>query len=77
MMTRCCIKPDSRSQLLSGFADFQRLLLAEMKANKQRRRGGKQNLRPGSHAATPGEEPKLADLGVTKTQSSRWQRTIA
>jgi hypothetical protein len=45
-------------------------LLAEMKTNKQRHSGrGDQRKKAGSHAATP----LLSDLGVTKTQSSRWQ----
>jgi hypothetical protein len=48
-------------------------LLAEMAERKERHDGSnKQNLR-GSHAGTP-VTPKLADLGVSKSQSSRWQR---
>jgi hypothetical protein len=51
-------------------------LLREMKQRGERRTGSnKQNLR-GSRAATP-VEPKLSDLGVSKTQSSRWQRLAA
>jgi hypothetical protein len=49
-------------------------LLLEMKERGERAAGGKKNLRPGSHGATPEKEPKLSNLGVTKTQSSRWQR---
>src|SRR5215831_9138385 len=45
-------------------------LLAEMKKRGARDAGGK-GPRVGSHAAT--QLPKLADLGVSKTQSSRWQ----
>jgi hypothetical protein len=45
-------------------------LLAEMKKRGERDAGGK-GPRVGSHAAT--QLPKLADLGVSKTQSSRWQ----
>jgi len=45
-------------------------LLAEMKKRGERDGGGK-GPRVGSHAAT--QLPKLADLGVSKTQSSRWQ----
>jgi len=52
-------------------------LLREMKQKGERNEGGKQNLRPGSHAATPGKQPKLSDLGVSKTQSSRWQKLAA
>jgi N6-adenosine-specific RNA methylase IME4 len=47
-------------------------MLREMAANGGRHDGSnKQNLR-GSRAATP-VVPTLADLGITKTQSSRWQ----
>jgi N6-adenosine-specific RNA methylase IME4 len=45
-------------------------LLAEMKKRGERDAGGK-GPRVGSHAAT--QLPKLADPGVSKTQSSRWQ----
>jgi N6-adenosine-specific RNA methylase IME4 len=44
-------------------------LLAEMAERKERHRG-RGDQKTGSQAATP----KLADFGVTKTQSSRWQR---
>jgi len=51
-------------------------LLRDMKVRGERQTGkNEQNLR-GSHAATPGE-PTLSDLGVSKTQSSRWQRLAA
>jgi len=56
-------------------------LLREMKERGERHEGGKQNLKPGgkssgSRVATP-SEPKLSDLGVSKTQSSRWQKLAA
>ena len=46
-------------------------LLAEMAEKKERHTGkaGK-----GSRVATPTKQPKLADIGVTKSQSSRWQK---
>jgi hypothetical protein len=52
-------------------------LLAEMKARGERQaKGGdrKSKSSGGTLIVTP---PKLADLGVTKTQSSRWQRLAA
>jgi hypothetical protein len=52
-------------------------LLAEMKVRGERAKGGKSNLRPGSHTATPEKEPRLSDIGVSKTQSSRWQKLAA
>jgi len=52
-------------------------LLTEMKERGERNAGGKQNLRPGSRKATPGKEPKLSDLGISKTQSSKWQKLAA
>ena len=52
-------------------------LLATMKERGERAKGGNKNLRPGSRAATPEQAPKLIDLGVTKTQSSRWQQLAA
>jgi hypothetical protein len=56
-------------------------LLAEMKERGERHGGGQaganaKNLR-GSRAATLVSEPKLSDLGVSKTQSSRWQKLAA
>lgn len=47
------------------------LLLAEMAERKERHAG---KAPKGSRIATPTAQPKLADLGITKTQSSRWQR---
>jgi hypothetical protein len=44
-------------------------LLVESKERGERHRG-RGDQKTGSQAATP----KLADLGITKTQSSRWQR---
>jgi N6-adenosine-specific RNA methylase IME4 len=48
-------------------------LLAEMKTRGERQRVG--DNQHGSNAAQL--PPKLSDLGVTKTQSSRWQATAA
>ena len=51
-------------------------LLAEMAARGERQTGSnKQNLR-GSRAVTP-VAPKLSDIGVSKSQSSRWQKLAA
>jgi hypothetical protein len=58
-------------------------LLKQMKVRGERDKGGKQNLSPGgkkrsgSLNATPSTLPKLSDLGVTKQQSSRWQKFAA
>jgi hypothetical protein len=52
-------------------------LLAEMKVRGERAEGGNKNLRPGSRAVTPEKLPKLSDLGVSKMQSSRWQKLAA
>jgi N6-adenosine-specific RNA methylase IME4 len=49
-------------------------LLIEMAARKARHDGRGHTRRVGSRAATPRLEPTLRDLGVTKTQSSRWQQ---
>jgi hypothetical protein len=46
-------------------------LLAEM-AEKKERHAGK--AAKGLRVATPTAQLKLTDLGVTKTQSSRWQQ---
>jgi N6-adenosine-specific RNA methylase IME4 len=47
-------------------------LLIEM-ANQKERHSGRGDQKTGSQAATP----KLADLGINKTQSSRWQKLAA
>jgi hypothetical protein len=49
-------------------------LLIEMAERKERHSGRGHTRTVGSRAATPRAEPKLADLGINKTQSSRWQR---
>jgi hypothetical protein len=49
-------------------------LLIEMAARKERHDGRGHTKSVGSRSVTPRSEPKLADLGVTKTQSSRWQK---
>jgi hypothetical protein len=57
-------------------------LLAEMKAREERHSGtagtGDTNIgrSPGSQPATP-VAPTFSDLGVTKTQSARWQKLAA
>jgi hypothetical protein len=52
-------------------------LLIEMGKRKERHNGRGHTRTVGSRAATPRPEPKLSDLGVSKTQSSRWQRLAA
>src|SRR4029077_1932320 len=49
-------------------------LLIDM-AERTERHAGKSP--KGSPFATPTTQPKLSDLGVTKTQSSRWQKLAA
>jgi protein gp37 len=49
-------------------------ILAEMKANKQRHAGKGQPREVLRSQRATVSEPKLSDLGVTKTQSSRWQK---
>jgi hypothetical protein len=52
-------------------------LLIEMAKRKERHSGRGHTHIVGSRAATPRAEPKLADLGINKTQSSRWQKLAA
>jgi hypothetical protein len=48
-------------------------LLIEMKAKGERQKAGENRRGVDSRAAQP-STPKLSDLGVSKTQSSRWQK---
>jgi hypothetical protein len=48
-------------------------LLRDMAERKERHSGRGHTRTVGSRAATPRPEPKLSDLGINKTQSSRWQ----
>jgi hypothetical protein len=52
-------------------------MLAEMKERGQRHKGKGQSREVLRSRAATVSEPKLSDLGVTKTQSSRWQRLAA
>lgn len=52
-------------------------MLAEMAASGNRHSGRAHTDHVGSRAATPRPEPTLADLGINKTQSSRWQQLAA
>jgi hypothetical protein len=49
-------------------------LLIELAARKERHSGRGHTKTVGSRVVTPRPEPKLDDLGVTKKQSSRWQK---
>jgi hypothetical protein len=49
-------------------------LLKEMGTNKARHSGRGHTTRVGSRAVTPRPEPTLRDLGMTKSESSRWQK---
>jgi N6-adenosine-specific RNA methylase IME4 len=49
-------------------------LLTAMAARKERHAG---KAAKGSRVATPTDAPKLADLGINKSQSSRWQKLAA
>ena len=48
-------------------------LLIEMAERGERHSGRGHTKTVGSRGATPRQEPKLADLGLSKTESSRWQ----
>ncbi len=52
-------------------------LLRKMKERKERHSGRGHTKRVGSRVASPRPEPKLSDLGINKTQSSRWQALAA
>jgi hypothetical protein len=57
-------------------------LLAEMKVRGERQKPGdvgtpKSRKRKDGSSALPSTAPRLSDLGVTKTQSSRWQKLAA
>jgi N6-adenosine-specific RNA methylase IME4 len=52
-------------------------LLTEMGQRKERHSGRGHTRAVGSRAATPRPEPTLSDLGINKTQSSRWQALAA
>src|SRR4030088_240474 len=49
-------------------------LLREMEKNKGASGGGKKDAPRGRVVEPRDTAPKLSDLGVTKTQSSRWQK---
>ncbi len=49
-------------------------LLIDMAARRERHAGKAAN---GSRVATPTSQPRLPDLGINKTQSSRWQKLAA
>jgi hypothetical protein len=50
-------------------------LLRDMAERKERHSGRGHTRTVGSRAATPRTEPKLSDLGINKTQSSRTPRS--
>lgn len=52
-------------------------LLREMAKNKGTRGDGRPKLGGNSELPPKDTSPKLADLGVSKTQSSRWQKLAA
>jgi N6-adenosine-specific RNA methylase IME4 len=52
-------------------------MLIKMAEHKERHSGRGHTRTVGSRAATPRPEPKLSDLGINKTQSSRWQKLAA
>jgi len=52
-------------------------LLAEMKKRGERQKAGDNQHRGSSGARLPTAAPTLADLGVSKTRSSQWQKLAA